>query len=126
MLSRYCFMGVSPPWRMVVSPFTRTGPCEIDRGSGAPVSVPRMAWADEILRERSEPLARAVLPLVLSGPLWRHRRVETLTPVSATTVRRRVSIDLTVPRELHEDLRIGEQWIVPLGWLSRRPLVSFD
>jgi hypothetical protein len=92
-------------------------------------------WADEILAQRSDDIARAVLTLIVDGPRWRHRRVETLTPLSATTVRRRVSLDLTVPPELHDGLRLpqgaeglgpDDQWVVPLGWLGRRPLVNFD
>jgi len=90
---------------------------------------------DEILEERAEPIAEAVLPLVLNGPKWRHRRVISIAPLSGTIVRRRVSVDFTVPRQFHDGLRLpvdldhereGDQWIVPLGWLARRPLVSFD
>ena len=94
-----------------------------------------MAWFDEIVAERAETFARPVLALVENGPRWRHRRVESIEPLSATSVRRRVSLDFTVPPELHEGLRMpvtagapvaGDQWLVPLGWLARRPLVSFD
>ena len=94
-----------------------------------------MPHANEILEKRAEPIARAVLGLLLSGPQWRHRRVETITPLSGTIVRRRVSVDYTVPPEFHDDLRMpvdpdepgdDDQWVVPLGWLVRRPLVSFD
>jgi hypothetical protein len=90
---------------------------------------------DEILEARAEPIAEAVLPLVLNGPRWRHRRVVSMAPLSGTIVRRRVSVDFTVPRQFHDDLRLpvelnetgeDDQWVVPLGWLARRPLVSFD
>jgi hypothetical protein len=85
-------------------------------------------WFDEVLEERAPPLVEAILVLLANGRRWRHRRVETLTPVSATFVRRRISIDFTVPGELHDQLRLGEarQWLVPLGWLARRQLVNFD
>jgi hypothetical protein len=94
-----------------------------------------VAWFDEIVAERAETFARPVLTLVENGPRWRHRRVEAIEPLSATSVRRRVSLDFTVPPELHDGLRMpvtagapvaGDQWLVPLGWLARRPLVSFD
>jgi hypothetical protein len=90
---------------------------------------------DEILEARAEPIAQAVLPLVLNGPRWRHRRVISIAPLSGTIVRRRVSVDFTVPLQFHDRLRLpvdvdetgaGDQWVVPLGWLARRPLVSFD
>jgi hypothetical protein len=85
-------------------------------------------WFDEILEARAQPLVEALLVLLANGQRWRHRRVETLTPVSATFVRRRISIDFTVPDELHDGLRLAdsEQWLVPLGWLARRQLVNFD
>jgi hypothetical protein len=90
---------------------------------------------DEILEARAEPIAEAVLPLVLNGPRWRHRRVISIAPLSGTIVRRRVSVDFTVPQQFHDDLRLpvelnqtgdDDQWVVPLGWVARRPLVSFD
>jgi hypothetical protein len=85
-------------------------------------------WFDEILEARAQPLVEALLVLLANGQRWRHRRVETLTPVSATFVRRRISIDFTVPDELHDGLRLADsdQWLVPLGWLARRQLVNFD
>jgi hypothetical protein len=90
---------------------------------------------DEILEQRAEAIAEAVLPLVLNGPRWRHRRVISIAPLSGTIVRRRVSVDFTVPGQFHDGLRLpielsrpgaDDQWVVPLGWLARRPLVSFD
>src|SRR4051794_12655496 len=90
-------------------------------------------WFDETLDARAQPAAEALLVLLANGRRWRHRRVETLTPVSAAFVRRRISIDFTVPEHLHDALRLpmtaaGErdQWLVPLGWLARRQLVNFD
>ena len=84
-------------------------------------------WFDEIIAARAQPLAEAILVLIANGQRWRHRRVETLTPVSAAFVRRRISIDFTVPDHLHEALRLGDaQWLVPPGWLARRQLVNFD
>ena len=86
-----------------------------------------MDWPDDVLEERGPEIAGAVLTL-LSDPLrWRHRRVETITLLSATLQRRRASVDLTVPPALHDALRLGgDQWVIPVAWLSRRQLVKFD
>jgi hypothetical protein len=88
-------------------------------------------WFDDVLDAKAQPLVEALLVLLANGQRWRHRRVETLTPVSAAFVRRRISIDFTVPDELHAGLRLTGtgahgQWLVPLGWLARRQLVNFD
>src|ERR671933_259226 len=85
-----------------------------------------MAWPDEILETRRRDLAAATLALLSSGPLWRHRRVETISLLTPYLQRRRVSVDLTVPEDLRGGLALGPQWIVPLAWLSRRQLVEFD
>jgi hypothetical protein len=86
----------------------------------------RVAWPDEILEQRSRGLAEATLALLSSAPLWRHRRVETISLLTPYLQRRRVSVDLTVPEELRDGLSLGEQWAVPVAWLSRRQLVEFD
>jgi hypothetical protein len=94
-----------------------------------------VAWPDEILDLRSARMAEAILGLLSDAPRWRHRRVETLTVLSSTLLRRRVSVDFTVPSEYHDGLRLPvsahrrsdrDQWVVPLGWLARRQLVNFD
>jgi hypothetical protein len=89
-----------------------------------------MDWPDDVLDEQASRIAGAVLTL-LSDPLrWRHRRVETITLLSATLQRRRVSVDLTVPSGLHDSLLLGRaedrRWVVPVAWLARRQLVKFD
>jgi hypothetical protein len=84
-------------------------------------------WPDDVLEARSPEIAGAVLTLLRHPLRWRHRRVETIAPLSATLHRRHVSVDLTVPRELHGALRLdGDQWVIPVAWLSRRQLVKFD
>ena len=54
-------------------------------------------WFEEVLDAKAQPLVEALLVLLANGQRWRHRRVETLTPVSAAFVQRRISIDFTVP-----------------------------
>lgn len=84
-------------------------------------------WPAEALEERAGDVAVACAALLTRQADWRHRRVETLTVRSHELVRRAVSVDLTVPRERREELRLSErEWIVPLGLLAKRPLVRFD
>jgi hypothetical protein len=95
-----------------------------------------VAWTDDLLDARSTDIAEAVLGLLIAGPRWRHRRVETLDPLSGTLVRRSVSVDFSVPSEFHDGLRLtmdgkpppegGGPFVVPLAWLARRQLVDFD
>jgi hypothetical protein len=95
-----------------------------------------MAFIDDLLDARSAEIAEAVLGLLVAGPRWRHRRVETLDPLSGTLVRRRVSLDFSVPSEFHDGLRLtmdgkpsaerAGPFVVPLAWLARRQLVDFD
>lgn len=85
-----------------------------------------MPWADELLEDRSADIAAAILTLLGERTRWRHRWVETISVLSPELQRRRVSVDFTVPQELHAALALGEQWVVPLAWLSRRQLVNFD
>jgi hypothetical protein len=95
-----------------------------------------VTFTDDLLDARSAAIANAVLGLLVAGPRWRHRRVETLDPLSGTLVRRRISLDFSVPSEFHDGLRLtmdgrpspdgGGPFVVPLAWLARRQLVDFD
>jgi hypothetical protein len=86
-----------------------------------------MDWPDEVLEQESARIAGAVLTLLYEPLRWRHRRVESIALLSGTLQRRRSSVDLTVPGELHDSLALGEgQWLVPVAWLGRRQLVKFD
>ncbi|MDP9133324.1 MAG: hypothetical protein M3N56_00670 [Actinomycetota bacterium] len=83
-------------------------------------------WPGEDFEELAGDIAGAAAVL-LRHPAWRHRRVETLTVLSHEQVRRHVSVDFTVPHEHHEELRLSaEEFVVPLAWLVKRPLVHFD
>src|SRR4051794_34090488 len=94
-----------------------------------------MLWADEVLEKRAPIIAPALLALLAAPREWRHRRVETISFVTSRFVRRRVSVDFTVPHDFHEQLRLpvdprvdgpADQWLIPVGWLARRQLVNFD
>lgn len=90
--------------------------------------MPVEAWPAEEFEERAGEVAVAAARLLRSQAAWRHRRVDTLTVLSHEQVRRAVSLDLTVPAEYRDDLRISAagECVVPLALLTKRPLVNFD
>jgi hypothetical protein len=53
--------------------------------------------------------------------------VETITVLSHERVRRRVSVDFTVPEAHRGEIELSDgQWVVPLAYLAKRLLVNFD
>jgi len=86
-------------------------------------------WPDERYAQASEAVALACLELLTDEQRWIHRRVETIDLLAQELVRRRVSVDFTLPEPLREDLRIGAgddgPWCVPLAILEKRPLRNF-
>ena len=84
-------------------------------------------WPGEVLEERAGEIAVGFAALLTRQAAWRHRRVETITVLSPEQVRRRVSVDFTVPVEHREDVQLSDaQWVVPLALLAKRALVHFD
>lgn len=64
-----------------------------------------------------------LLALIRDWPGWTHRRVEHVTFLEEDLVRRRISVDLTVPE------RAPQAWnarLVPLGLLRKGRLAQFD
>jgi hypothetical protein len=85
------------------------------------------AWPGEVIEERAADIAEAADVLLRYQGAWRHRRVETVTVLDHEQMRRHVSIDFMVPADQREGLRIsGEEAVVPLALLTKRPLVHFD
>jgi hypothetical protein len=85
------------------------------------------AWPGEEIEERAAEIASAAGVLLRRSAGWRHRRVETITVLTHEEVRRQVSVDFTVPEEYRESLRLsGDEYVVPLALLAKRPLVHFD
>lgn len=69
----------------------------------------------------------ALSPVVLANhlidwPLWCHRKVESLQLLEGERARRRVSVDCTPS----EDLVVGNRTLVPLTWIAKGPMRSFD
>jgi hypothetical protein len=97
-------------------------------------------WPADELEARRWSIAVGVSQLLEEPTRWRHRRTERFEIRSAEEIRRHVSIDFTVPRPLWRYLQLrpdpdsgdaaasgrDAEWVVPLGWLARGPLVGFD
>jgi hypothetical protein len=85
-------------------------------------------WPDELYAEASESVSFACLQLLTQESRWVHRRVETIDLLAQELVRRRVTVDFTLPESLLDDLRIGPRgpWCVPIAILEKRPLRNFD
>jgi hypothetical protein len=66
--------------------------------------------------------------LLTNGSLWIHRRVESVTFVDDTTVRRQMSIDFTLPTQLGflRPPSGSDAVFVPLALLKKRKLKNFD
>lgn len=64
---------------------------------------------------------------LVSMPEWVHRRVESIAFTDAAAVRRRVSVDFTVPEFMPcYDVAGGSVALVPLAYLAKRPVVGLD
>lgn len=84
-------------------------------------------WPDEFYERVAPAAGRACFGLLTSERRWVHRRVETISLLSAETARRTVSVDFTVPSRLARLLRLpGGDYLVPLATLQKQPLRHFD
>lgn len=89
-----------------------------------------IVWAPYISVE-SEPnrsLGLAAGLLVVSFERWVHRRVESVQFMGQSRIRRHVSVDFRLPRVAFdgEDPPVGAMHLVPLTFLQKVPLTSFD
>src|SRR4051812_45189794 len=86
-------------------------------------------WPHSTLEDVVRRVAASTIPLLLYPRRWVHRRVETLDFVDITRLRRRMSIDFTVPNRsgIPVVLRTGQSIaFVPIALLSKRVLRNFD
>lgn len=85
-------------------------------------------WPDEHYEQAAASIALACLELLSDERRWIHRRVETIELLAQELVRRQVTVEFTLPRSLHDDLRVGADgpWCVPIALLAKRPLRNFD
>ncbi|MGB0871942.1 MAG: hypothetical protein ACPGYP_02265 [Solirubrobacterales bacterium] len=87
-----------------------------------------VAWPSDRYSDFAEKAAWAFVALLFREPKWVHRRVETIGVLSRVDARRSVSVDFTIPEELHEELRLpdAQQWTVPVAVVHRDKLRHFD
>lgn len=88
-----------------------------------------VAWPDSTLEEHldNSEVALALFTLLEARPRWMHRRVESVEFRNDVSVRRRISIDFTVPA-LAPELQNGSDTarLIPLTLIEKRPLIGFD
>jgi hypothetical protein len=87
-------------------------------------SEPIDRFVDEL---RCERCGLTLLGLVLSSPAWVHRRVESVSFSDHRTVRRRISVDFSMP-ETAPTVVVGRTVyrLVPLTIMRRKSLINFD
>lgn len=74
-------------------------------------------------------VALSVLDLVFSTPEWIHRRSEHAEIVTASHARRRVTLDVTIPRHTGAFVEWFDEetyLLLPIDVPAKRPLVAFD
>ncbi|WP_027005195.1 hypothetical protein [Conexibacter woesei] len=87
--------------------------------------------SESLLSDGEYITAATVASLLADMRTWVHRRVEQAEILDDVSVRRRVSIDLTVPRSIDdidvaEGLCVGDDSFVPLTFLKKERLRAFD
>lgn len=94
-------------------------------GTGGGPAIPR--WPDDVYEDATRRVGRACFGLLAESPRWVHRRVEKFALLSHELFLRSLSVDFTVPELFRPSLSIpGDQWLVPLATLPKRPLRNFD
>lgn len=90
-------------------------------GGGPPPNA--WGWIAELSAETLREVGEVCDELFLRGSDWVQRRVETVEFVDDTTIRRRLSVDFTLPKHLPTPLRVGRQrvFFIPLTVLPREP-----
>lgn len=80
-------------------------------------------WYPELSGGVLRTVSSSGLRLLRHGPSWVHRRVETLTFVDEGVVKRHLSIDFTLPRNIPPAAKLTDGravHYVPIAWLTRR------
>jgi hypothetical protein len=92
-------------------------------------TAPPIVWPDELLEGIKNAIAVSSVLLLLHPRRWIHRRVETIEFLDVSHVRRRMSVDFTVPADRHLPVKLstGQELVfAPLGFLTKRVLKNFD
>jgi hypothetical protein len=103
-----------------------TAASEGPRSTGA-TTPPAWTWPAERDEAEVADLAISTLPLLLDPHRWVHRRVEGFVLLDEARLRRRVSVDFTVPNTAYYRRQAGlHQAAVPLAQLRKRVLRNLD
>lgn len=95
------------------------------------------SWPDAALRRQASRIGGGVLHLAADESRWVHRRVESLTLPDARSLHRSVSVDLTIPAALADDLTLAavvddagspaddtpRRLVLPLALIPKEPLL---
>jgi hypothetical protein len=93
----------------------------------SPSQPPPEPWVMGLTRADRTRVGRRVAFLLVTMPRWVARRVESISFHDDETVRRRVSIDLAVPRVASLRPRLGRRAeLVPLAYVLKARLRNFD
>lgn len=94
-----------------------------------PAAASTLSWPTDAFKAITPHIAISVVQLVLQPRLWIHRRVETIEFLDVGRVRRRTSVDFTVPqqRRVPVTLSTGQKVaFMPIALLHKRVLRSFN
>jgi hypothetical protein len=93
-------------------------------GSSQPSRSRDAEWPVTAFESSAPTWAFYTLPLLLNLNSWVHRRVEQVVYLDEALIRRRQSIDLTIPNFFTKS--VTAPFPLPLGFLRKAPLISFD
>lgn len=86
-------------------------------------------WPADVFERRLGEVALRAAPLLVHPHLWINRRKETVEFIDARRIRRRVSLDFTLPHSEQTTMRlanVGPAALVPLAMLEKAPLRGFS
>src|SRR4051812_46329234 len=88
----------------------------------------RAPWPAAAYTRDAPRIGSAMHALVTTERRWVHRRVETIVVLGPETVRRSVSVALTVPTRIASRVALAHylDHLVPIAVLSKAPLRNFD
>src|SRR5215208_679531 len=85
-----------------------------------------ITWPDEALAAAASAAAAKTALLLAEEERWVHRRVETIELLDARELRRRTSVDFTLPRFPALGQAVGGVEYVPLSLVRKGVLTAFD
>jgi len=85
-------------------------------------------WPDDALERAAEKIGATAYVLLLQPRRWIHRRVETIEFLDMSRLRRRMSVDFTLPKRrfLPQTIQGQSVSVIPIALLTKRVLKNFD